>query len=412
MKKRNKVFQQILEQDKAAFVIDEAKFADNIQKMQKAFLDHYPNITIGYSYKTNYIPKVCHIAHENECWAEVVSEMEVEMAQLNLNNKANIIYNGPVKSIDSLQTVIDAEGIINIDNDSDLEKINTILISTSKKAKVALRLSFDFQDNTSRFGLEMAKVLELEKKLLADPRYIVLGFHLHLPFRSLESFQFRVECMLKVLSASANKNLDYINLGGGFFGDIPHDVAKVLGISKLPSFDDYAKVLGGELKKYFLNLGVMPSQMPRLFIEPGSSVIADGMYYISKIHAKKTIQGRNYLITYAGRHLLSPTNKTIDLPLELGERENTKVENNAKLDALVVGYTCIEGDVLGKIEISNEIEIENAYIIVKNVGSYSIVMGSDFILPQPAIYSFDVDFNLSKIRSTKKAIEVYNSFIE
>lgn len=406
MKKRNKIFQEILDQDRAAFVIDEAKFADNIQNMQKAFLECYPNITIGYSYKTNYIPRVCNIAHDNDCWAEVVSEMEVEMAQFNLKNKSNIIYNGPAKSIESIQVVIDSEGIINIDNDSDVKKMDAILETSDKKAKVALRLSFDFQDNTSRFGLEMERVLELEKQLLANPKYEVLGFHLHLPFRSLESFKFRVECMLNVLRASANKNITYINLGGGFFGDIPQEVAQVLGISNLPSFDDYAKVVGGELKAYFLELGLTSSEMPKLFIEPGSSVIADGMYYISKIHAKKNIAGRNYLITYAGRHLLSPTNKTIDLPLELGGEEV-----NGSSEAYVVGYTCIEGDVLGKVTISDELDLDKTFVIVKNVGSYSIVMGSDFILPQPAIYSIDADFELKKIRATKKAVEVYNSFI-
>lgn len=105
MKKENKesLFAEILNQEKSAFVIDEPRFDDNIESLLLAFNAHYPKVKIGYSYKTNYVPSICRAAHQKGCWAEVVSEMEVEMALANLSNRSEIIYNGPVKSRESIQ---------------------------------------------------------------------------------------------------------------------------------------------------------------------------------------------------------------------------------------------------------------------------------------------------------------------
>ena len=46
------------------FVLDGARFSDNFLTMRKAFRDYYPDVRIGYSYKTNYTPQLCRIVHE------------------------------------------------------------------------------------------------------------------------------------------------------------------------------------------------------------------------------------------------------------------------------------------------------------------------------------------------------------
>ena len=114
------LFQEILVDNQAAFVFDEEKFKLNLRSLHKAFSEYYPKVQIGYSYKTNYTPKVCSIAHSEGALAEVVSEMEVDMALIHLNDKSQIIYNGPVKSRSSLKKVIAVNGIVNVDNSVDV----------------------------------------------------------------------------------------------------------------------------------------------------------------------------------------------------------------------------------------------------------------------------------------------------
>ena len=87
MKKRNNFFEEILKIENAAFVLDENKFIENIKKISNAFKTYYPKVKIGYSYKTNYVPRICKLAHANSCWAEVVSDMEVDFAFNNLGQE-------------------------------------------------------------------------------------------------------------------------------------------------------------------------------------------------------------------------------------------------------------------------------------------------------------------------------------
>lgn len=58
-------------------------------------------------------------------------------------------------------------------------------------------------------------------------------------------------------------------------------------MEKSPTYDDYANIVAKQLNSFFLENGVSSIDMPTLVIEPGSSVVADVMYFITKIHAKK-----------------------------------------------------------------------------------------------------------------------------
>jgi diaminopimelate decarboxylase len=412
MKKETKedVFSKVIANEKAAFIIDQQQFEDNLQLMQSSFLTYYPKVTIGYSYKTNYIPVICKTAHKNGCWAEVVSEMEVEMALLNLETKSNIIYNGPIKSPDSIKKVIVAGGIINVDHILDLNHIEKIIAASNgeiKRAKIALRVNFEYEGQVSRFGLEKDKINEFIKIIEDNPALELLGYHIHLPFRTLESYKFRVESLIDILRIHGNKPLKYINIGGGFFGRISPELAESLNINNIPDYKAYGQLIGLELSDYFKKSD--RKEWPELFIEPGSSVIADALWFISKIHTVKQINQKNILVTYAGRHLLTPTNKTIQFPIEL--YQTSKMEfNHISNDLFVAGYTCIESDILGKVKSSFVSKFEN-FVAISNVGSYSIVMGSDFILPQPAIYNYS-DVGLKIIRHTKTAEIVMAEFVD
>jgi diaminopimelate decarboxylase len=411
MKKENKkeVFSSLLANEKAAFLIDQERFEENLDLLHLAFLAHYPQVTIGYSYKTNYIPIICKAAHQKGCWAEVVSEMEVEMALCHLNDKSNIIYNGPIKSLDSINKVLAVGGIINVDHELDIEYIVKILTapnSSINKAKLALRLNFSYEGQDSRFGLELNKIRDLIDLIEKNPKLELLGYHIHLPFRSLESYRFRVASLIKVLQIHGNRPLEYINIGGGFFGRISPALASSFAVNDVPDFKAYGKLIGEELILYFEESGRV--KLPQLFIEPGSSVVADSLWFVSKIHTIKNIEQKNILVTYAARHLLTPTNKTVQLPIEVYHCSKIKF-TKPRLEFLVVGYTCIESDILGKAQTDFVPQVDD-FIAVSNVGSYSVVMGSDFILPQPAIYNLKNGV-LSIVRPARSTANVLSDFI-
>jgi diaminopimelate decarboxylase len=403
------IFSEVISRENSAFIIDERQFKDNLVSLRSSFLNNYPEVYIGYSYKTNYIPSICRAAHELGCWAEVVSSMEVDMALVHLLDKSNIIYNGPIKSFESIQKVIEVGGIINIDDFHDIEKIEEILANNSNRhiVRVALRLNSSYDKQPSRFGINIDEIEEFLLRIDRNPYLNLIGYHIHLPFRSIESFKFRMDCIIRVLNIHGYRPLEYINVGGGFFGSVNSELAKNLNIQNIPSFGDYGKIVGQVLCEYFSKLELR--KWPKLFIEPGSSVVADAMWFLSRIHAVKNLNNYKMLVTYAGRHLLTPTNKTLFFPINLHISEGSSLRNH-KSDLSVVGYTCIESDILGEVK-SRFTSSTFDFIAISNVGSYSVVMGSNFILPQPAIYNYS-DVGLKIIRHTKTAEIVISEFVD
>ena len=65
----------------AFYILDSAQFRKNFTELKDAFAKIYPNANIAYSYKTNYTPKLCKIVDALGGYAEVVSEMELEIAR-------------------------------------------------------------------------------------------------------------------------------------------------------------------------------------------------------------------------------------------------------------------------------------------------------------------------------------------
>lgn len=404
------IYRGALAENNSAFIFQQEKFRANLRDLKEAFTEFYPKVGIGYSYKTNYIPAVCHTAHQEGAFAEVVSEMEVDMAMAHLKDKSQVIFNGPVKSKYSLEKVVLNGGIVNIDNQNDLDIIYKILSENNEiVAKVAFRLNSDYREDSSRFGQSIEAIIEQIHELKGDPRFDIVGFHLHLPHRSLDSFAHRVEVLIETLNRVELTNIQYINIGGGFFGQLSPVLKQALDITYAPSFKDYGELIGGKLYEFFS--GKNNGNIPTLYLEPGSSVVADCFTFVSKIHTKKSFTNREILVSFAGRHLVSPTNKTIKLPCEIVKVQNNEKSNDQACQYEIAGYTCIESDILGIANGDSNIESSEIFIEFTNVGSYSIVMGSNFILPEPPIYRLDEENNLIPIRKKRTAQDVLGQFV-
>ena len=406
----NLIYRDVLAENNSAFIFHQEKFRANLRDLKGAFTEFYPKVGIGYSYKTNYTPAVCHTAHQEGAYAEVVSEMEVDMAMAYLKDKSQVIFNGPVKSKYSLEKVVLNGGIVNIDNQYDLDIIHEILSENAEiVAKVAFRLNSDYNEDSSRFGQPIQTIIQQISELKGNPLFEIFGFHVHLPHRSLDSFAHRVEVLIETLNKVDLPNIKYINIGGGYFGQLSPVLKQALGIASVPSYKDYGKLIGGKLFEFFSNRN--GGNIPTLYLEPGSSVIADCFTFVSKIHTIKSFTNREILVSFAGRHLVSPTNKTIKLPCEIVKVQNNGKSNGQTCQYEIAGYTCIESDTLGVADGDSIVEPSEIFVEFTNVGSYSIVMGSNFILPEPPIYRLDAENNLTPIRKKRSAQDVLSQFV-
>jgi len=140
------------------FVISEKQVRRNYNKLRKAF-SRYPKCLIAYSYKTNYLPAVCNILHQDGAGAEVVSAFELLLAKKLGVPSSKIIFNGPGKSDNEIEMIIDEDiALVNADSIEELERINQIAKAKGKIVDVGIRVKPEVPDFLvwQKFGLDIA----------------------------------------------------------------------------------------------------------------------------------------------------------------------------------------------------------------------------------------------------------------
>lgn len=363
------------------YLLDSGLYEDNYCKMLKAFQKYYTNTHIAYSYKTNYMPKLCRIINRLGGYAEVVSEMELELA-LNLGVEyENIYYNGPYKKEKYIEEIMLGGGYLNID-----AGYETVIVSEiaerhrDKQFAVGVRYNMDIgQDVPSRFGIPKEELKCVVEQLNSISNLRVVGLHCHLPFRSQDSFRDRMTNLKELLYGEMKDYAwSYISLGGGYMGEVSEELAGQFSFVP-PAYEDYAKIVAGQMAEFYQNC----SERPRLIIEPGSALVANTMRFIARVVNIKRVRGKAIATLTGSTYNMNPSVKSVKRPITVySDKESEQYE-----DLDMAGYTCIESDYLYK-GYSGSLSVGD-FVVFHNVGSYSIVMKPPFILPDVPILEFE-----------------------
>lgn len=356
----------------AFYLLDSEQYRNNFIELRETFRKIYPNFNIAYSYKTNYTPKFCKIVNELGGYAEVVSEMELEIA-LRVGVKPNrIIWNGPIKNPKKLEEFLVAGGTDNIDSVEELEVVKNIAERhPDKTLNLGIRCNYEVNDGVvSRFGFDVDS--EGFKKVLAfvtsTPNVHFINFQCHFAKRQIEYWPARAKGMVELIDRLGIIP-ERIDIGGGLFGKMA-DSLKVQFTNEIPDYQAYAEAAARVFAEYFADKDVKPE----LLIEPGSAVVGDCMKFVGTVKTIKNIRGKWFATILGSQKNISMTG--INPPMEViamgGEQK--EYEN---MD--IVGFTCIEGDVLYH-NYNGKLAHEDA-IVISNCGSYSLVMKPPFILP-------------------------------
>lgn len=356
----------------AFYLLDSDQYRNNFLELRDTFRKIYPNFNIAYSYKTNYTPKFCKIVNELGGYAEVVSEMELEIA-LRVGVRPNrIIWNGPIKNSKKLEEFLVAGGTDNIDSVEELEVVKNIAEKhPDKTLNLGIRCNYEVNDGVvSRFGFDVDS--EGFKKVLAfvtsTPNVHFINFQCHFAKRQIEYWPARAKGMVELIDRLGIIP-ERIDIGGGLFGKMA-DSLKAQFTNEIPDYQAYAEAVARVFAEYFADKDVKPE----LLIEPGSAVVGDCMKFVGTVKTIKNVRGKWFATILGSQKNISMTG--INPPMEViamgGEQK--EYEN---LD--MVGFTCIEGDVLYH-NYNGKLAHEDA-IVISNCGSYSLVMKPPFILP-------------------------------
>lgn len=359
------------------YVIHKKDLDDNFDKLKKALEKHWGNYIIGYSYKTNALPWIIKHFDQLGCYAEVVSEDEYELAKLIGVNPSSIIYNGPIKTQKSFQEALNNGCIVNIDSQREIDWLDGV---PQGVRKVGVRVNFDIEKKCpgqsqcptegGRFGFcyengEFAKVIEVLKR--KDTK--ISGIHLHTSSKSrgLDIYRAIAE-MACTIQKEFNLVLDYVDVGGGFFGGLPTK----------PQFDEYIALMESVLTSCF------DKKKTKLIIEPGMAVIGAPISYITTVIDVKDTAYNRFVVTDGTRTSIDPlmTKKSYFHSYTINEeRENHPMQ-------IICGYTCMEHDRLFEEANGPMLKVGDK-VIYDKVGAYTMCLTPLFIKYFPDVYVDD-----------------------
>lgn len=363
------------------YVIDIESFRQNCMAIKEPFEACWNGrVEFGYSVKTNHNESLMRYAAENLDWyIETVSPDEYVRA-CSLAAPGRIILNGPCKE-EILRKAYEAGSILNLDHLSEVEILCRLAAEQPHKAEIGLRLNFDLEalcpgettagDSVSRFGIcyengDFGRAVELLRAADIEPA----GIHLHTSTKSRSERVFRMLARKAAeLVREYHLQLAYVDMGGGFFGG-----QKVPG---KPEMKDYAACICEELMQ-----SVKPDET-RLILEPGASVIATAVHYLSRVINTREIREKR-VVTLDGTLLhINPFMSCRVPPYELHTGDESP---RAKMsDQLVCGSTCMENDRFLEIVEAEEIKVGDLFEFFA-AGAYTMAFNSEFILQPPKVY--------------------------
>lgn len=356
----------------AFYLLDSEQFKKNFQELKETFGKIYPKFNIAYSYKTNYTPKFCRLINEMGGYAEVVSEMELEIAKRVGCKPERIIWNGPIKNAQILEQFICEGGTVNIDSREELELMEQIAARhEDKMLAVGIRCNYDVQDGVvSRFGFDIyGEDFKDAVKFATETMNVkLINFQCHFAKRQIDYWPARAKGMVEMIDRLSIVP-ERIDIGGGLFGKMA-DSLKNQFSTYIPSYQEYAEAAAQVFADYFVDKEVKPE----LLIEPGSAIVGDCMKFVGTVKTIKDVRGKKFATVLGSQKNISMSG--VNPPMEVIAMGGEQQEYT---DLDFVGFTCIEGDVLYH-NYNGKLAHEDA-IVISNCGSYSLVMKPPFILP-------------------------------
>lgn len=369
-----------LEPTTPALVFDVPKLEMFVHRFHQALATHWPHSILSYSFKTNSLPWLISFMRERDVWAEVVSDAEYELALAVGYAPDRIIYNGPIKGRDRLRLALRHGTIINLDAKREVSwTVELAREMPETEFAVGLRVNWDLEEHCpgestsgtedSRFGFN-ADNAELDNAIAAlqAAGVRIAGLHMHRNSLTQSPQVFRAAATVAAeIITSRGLELDWIDIGGGFFGSEDGS----------PTFDEYVRVIRETLDD------VVDVDRTRLIVEPGGSLVAAPLEFHASVIDVKEIKNSTWIVTDASRTNIDPLfrrKRPFQVRLDTAASATRPVQH-------IGGYTCMEDDRLMKLHDEPALAIGDRIVFYK-VGGYTMCHQSMlFIDFPPPVYA-------------------------
>lgn len=388
------------------FVISERKIRANFKDANRSFKTRYPKVQFAWSYKTNYLNAVCNVFHQEGSWAEVVSGFEYNKALNNGVPGNKIIFNGPDKTVEDLRTAVLNNSPIHIDHLDELYMLQELSEEMELKPKVAIRVNMDtgIYPMWDRFGFnyENGQAWDAINKIMLNDKLELAGLHCHIGTYMLAPNAYSIAAS-KLSDLAINiknkykKNIQYIDMGGGFPSMNTLKGSYLLGVDTVPTIDQFAEAICTSI----LNAGFLEEELPLLILETGRALIDDAGFLIGSVISNKRLSdGRRAVIMDFGVNILF-TSFWYDHKITPAQKFSEYSE-----DMVLYGPLCMNIDVIRE-NVTLPLLKRNDKVVVHTVGAYNMSQWMQFIALRPAVVMIDRNGDTHEIRKreTIKTIE-------
>lgn len=373
------------------YVFDEETLRGQCRAFLAAFQSRYPNTVVAYAAKAYLGRAMAGIIAQEGLDLDVVSGGELAIARSVGFPPERIHFHGNNKSEDELNEALDY-GIarVIVDNFHEMHLLNGIAQARKKRQRVLLRLSPGVDPHTHRltttgttdnkFGIPIVtgQAEHAVRQVMEMPGLEMVGLHIHLgsPVFEKEPYAQAVNVIFD-FAAKMRKEIGFELLefspGGGF-------AVNYTAEQDAPTPDEYAEIIVSGIRA-----GIERHKLgePRVFIEPGRSLVARSAVALYTVGSTKDVPGVRRFVSVDG-------GMADNIRPALYESKYSAIIANKPLDeraetVTIAGKYCESGDVLLRDAELPPLEPGDV-LVMPAAGAYNLSMASNYNASQrPAI---------------------------
>ncbi len=286
----------------------------------------------------------------------------------------------------------------------------------NKKPRVAIRVNMDtgVYPIWDRFGFnyENGQAWDAINKIMLNDKMELVGLHSHIGTFMLSPNAYGIAAsklsdLALGIKKKYKKNIQYLDLGGGFASKNTLKGSYLQGVDTSPTFDQYAESISTAI----LNAGFLEEELPLLILESGRSLIDEaGSLLGTVISNKRLSDGRRATIMDFGVNILF-TSFWYDHKISPAQDFSQYTE-----DAVLYGPLCMNIDVIRENCTLPPLKRDD-HVVVHTVGAYNMTQWMQFIAMRPAVIMIDMDEKPHIIRrretlSTIESVELMPEYLK
>lgn len=373
------------------YVYSEDAIRESMREYASALAGASPDSAIIYASKAYLTMRMAELVNQEGLWIDVSSGGELFIALRAGFPPGKIVFHGNNKSVEEITMAVESGvGRIAVDNVTELERVQDIAAEKGVTQSVFLRLTPGIDPHThkhlstgeihSKFGIPMHSGMHMEavKQALLSPNIRLMGIHCHIGSQIFDNspFELAIDIMMGFMR-EVRDSLGYVipelDLGGGLG-------VTYSGTTQGFSVKAHLRNAASLVQKRALEKD-LPA--PRLFFEPGRSIVAAAAVTLYTVGTIKTLPTGALVAAVDGGMSDNPR------PVLYGAKYDAVLARHSQdptlLNYRIVGKHCEEGDTLID-SVDLPMLVPGDILAIPVSGAYQYSMRSNYnALPSPAV---------------------------